>query len=192
MKFSLLFVLLFSSCSYGQYRKLDTLPPPPGGYPKSVLKIERENHKCVNLPKKSFSTILKKYPFNKTTQIQLVSFKGDKLPIENDTICYSKLYEVKTLTIQQVDSLTNIMYNIGFGGTILFVEEIACYDPRNAILFTDTSGKAFEYIEICFECEHTVNSSEKIDFGEVCNQKFNLIKQQFIRAGIIYGTKESD
>ena len=192
MKFSLILALLFSSFSYGQFRKLDIRPPSPGGYPKSVLKIEKENHKCVNLPKKSFSTILKKYPFNKTTQIQLVSFKGNKLPIENDTICYSKLYEVKNLTLRQVDSLTNIMYNIGFGGTILIVEEMACYNPRNAILFIDTSGKVFEYIEICFECLQTVNSSEKIDFGEVCNEKFNLIKQQFLRAGIIYGTKESD
>lgn len=192
MKFSLIFTLLFSSFSYGQFRKLDIKPPSPGGYPESVLKIEKENHKCVNLPKKTFSTILKKYPFNKTAQIQLVSFKGSKLPIENDTVCYSKLDEVKTLTLRQIDSLTNIMYNIGFGGTILIIQEMACYDPRNAILFIDSSGKAFEFIEICFECEQTVNSSEKIDFGEVCNEKFNLIKQQFKNAGIKYGIEENN
>jgi hypothetical protein len=192
MKFSLIFVLLFSTTSFGQFRKLDTIPPAPGSYPKNILKIEKENHKCVNLPKKSFSTILKKYPFNKTAQIQLVSFKGNKLPIENDTVCYSKLYEVKNLTLRQIDSLTNVMYNIGFGGTILIVEEMTCYNPRNAILFIDNSGKAFEFIEICFECEQTVSSSKKIDFGEVCNEKFNLIKQQFINAGIKYGTKERD
>ena len=192
MKFILILALLFSNFSYGQFRKLALRPPSPGGYPKSVLKIEKQNHKCVNLPKKSFSTILKKYPFHETAQIQLVSFKGDKLPIENDTVCYSKLSEIKNLSIRQVDSLTNIMYNIGFGGTILLVEEMACYNPRNAILFIDTLGKAFEYIEICFECEQTVKSSEKIDFGEVCNEKFNLIKQQFIRAGIHYGTEESN
>lgn len=192
MKFSLIVVLLLSTTSYGQFKKLDTLPPRPGGYPKSVLKIEKENHKCVNLPKKSFSTILKKYPFVKTAKIQLVSFKGNKLPIENDTVCYSKLYEVKTLTLRQIDSLTNIMYNIGFGGTILIVEEMNCYNPRNAILFIDNDGKAFEFIEICFECEQTVNSSDKIDFGEVCNEKFNLLKKQFLNAGIIYGTKTTE
>ena len=192
MKYILFIALFFSNSSYGQYRKLDTRPPSPGGYPKSVLKIEAENHKCVNLPKKSFSTILKKYPFSKTAQIQLVSFKGFKLPFENDTVCFSKLNEVKTLTLRQIDSLTSIMYNIGFGGTILIVQEMACYEPRNAILFIDSSGKAFEFIEICFECEQTVNSSEKIDFGEVCNEKFNLIKQQFLNAGIKYGTKEND
>ncbi len=192
MKFSLIFTLLFTSFSYGQFRKLDIRPPSPGGYPKSVLKIEKENHKCVSLPKKSFSTILKKYPLNKAAQIQLVSFKGFKLPIENDTVCISKLNEVKTLTLLQVDSLTNIMYNIGFGGTILILEEMACYQPRNAILFIDSSGKVFEYIEICFECKQTVNSSEKIDFGELCNEKFNLVKHQFLNTGINYGTKEND
>ena len=189
MKFSLIVALLFSTAAYGQFRKLDTLPPRPGGYPKSVLKIEKENHKCVNLPKKSFSTILKKYPFNNTAQIQLVSFKDNKLPIENDTVCYSKLYEVKTLTLRQIDSLTNTMYNIGFGGTILLVEEMACYNPRNAILFIDKGGKVFEFIEICFECEQTVNSSDKIDFGEVCNEKFNLLREQFLNAGVNYGMK---
>lgn len=192
MKILLLVVLFFSTTSYGQFRKLDTLPPRPGGYPKSVLKIEKQNHKCVNLPKKSFSTILKKYPFNKAAKIQFVSFKGNKLPAENDTICVSKLFEVKTLTLPQVDSLTNIMYNIGFGGTILIVEEMACYNPRNAILFIDNSDRVFEYIEICFECEQTVSSSDKIDFGEVCNEKFKLIKKQFLNAGIIYGTKTSE
>lgn len=192
MKYILFITLFFSLNTFGQFRKLDIKPPSPGGYPKSVLKIEAENHKCVKLPKKSFSTILKKYPFDRTSQIKLVSFKGFKLTIENDTVCLSKLNEIKTLTLRQIDTLTNIMYNIGFGGTILIVEEMACYNPRNAILFVDSSGKTFEYIEICFECQQTVNSSEKIDFGEVCNEKFSLIKQQFIKAGIEYGTKEND
>jgi len=189
MKIGLIVIILFSTTSYGQFRKLDTLPPRPGGYPKSVLKIEKENHKCVSLPKKSFSTILKKYPFNNAAKIQLVSFKVNNLPLENDTVCYSKLFEVKTLTLRQIDSLTNVMYNIGFGGTILIVQEINCYNPRNAILFIDNTEKVFEFIEICFECQQTVNSSDKIDFGEVCNEKFSLIKQQFLSAGINYGTK---
>jgi adenylate cyclase class IV len=192
MKFSLIITLLFSTLTYGQFRKLEIKPPSVGGYPKSVLKIEKQNHKCVNLPKKTFSTILKKYPFNKTAQIKLVSFKGFKLPIENDTVCFSKLYEIKTLTLRQIDSLTNIMYNIGFGGTILIIQEMACYQPRNAIIFVDNFGKAFEYIEICFECEQTVNSSERIEFGEACDEKFNLLKRQFQNSGISYGIKEKD
>jgi len=192
MKYILVIALFFSVNSFAQFRKLDILPPSPGGYPKNVLKIEAENHKCVKLPKKSLSTILQKYPFNKTAQIQLVSFKGHNLPVENDTVCFSKLNETKALTFSQIDSLTNVMYNIGFGGTILIVEELNCYNPRNAILFIDSSGKTFEFIEICFECQQTVSSSEEIDFGEACNEKFNLIKKQFLQAGIKYGTQEND
>jgi len=48
MKIGLIVIILFSTTSYGQFRKLDTLPPRPGGYPKSVLKIEKENHKCMD------------------------------------------------------------------------------------------------------------------------------------------------
>ena len=84
------------------------------------------------------------------------------------------------------------MYNIGFGGSILLVGEIACYEPRYAILFIDKEGKAFEFIEICFECQKTVNSSDKIYFGEVCNEKFNLLKKLFLNAGINYGTKVTE
>ncbi len=192
MKYILVIAIFFSMNSFAQFRKLDTLPPSAGGYPKSVLKIEAENHKCVKLPKKSLSTILQKYPFNKTAQIQLVSFKGPNLPVQNDTVCFSKLNEIKTLTLSEIDSLTNIMYNIGFGGTILLIKEMSCYDPRNAILFVDSSGKIFEFIEICFECRQTVSSSDEIDFGEACNEKFNLIKKQFLQAGIKYGTQEND
>lgn len=187
MKYILLFAVFFSMDSFAQFRKLDTLPPAAGGYPKSILKIEAENHKCVKLPKKSFSTILKKYPFTKTAQIKLVSFKGTTLPFENDTVCFSKLTEIQTLTLSQIDSLTDLMYNVGFGGTILIVEELSCYNPRNAILFIDSSGKTFEFIEICFECEQVVCSSEMVDFGEICNEKFSLVKKQFLHAGIKYG-----
>jgi hypothetical protein len=185
MKF-LLLILLFPVFSFGQFRKLDTLPP--GGYSKKVLKIERKNHQCVKLQKKEFAEILKQYPYNSAAKVQLVSFKAEKLPIENDTVNYSKLFEVIDLSFQQIDSLTNIIYNIGFGGTILIVEELSCYNPRNGIIFIDSKGLAFEYIEICFECEQIIANSDKIDFGEICNEKFNLIKQQFNRAGIKHGT----
>ncbi len=175
-----------------KFRKLKTELPPPGGYSKSVLAIERKNHECIRINVKSFSQRLKKYPYNKATQIQLVSFDERSIPRLNDTICYSRLKEVKTLTLLQVDLLTNLLYNVGFGGTILLVQEIACYEPRNAIIFIDSSGKAFEYIEICFECERFVVSSEKIEFGDICNQKFSMLKKLFKNAGIQYGTTNQE
>ena len=190
MRFALLLLAFFTTTAYGQFLKLSTKPPPPGGYPEAVLKIEKANHTCVKLPTKSFATLIKKYPFNKSAQIQLASFKGDKLQLQTDSGRSANLYEVNTLQLPQIQSLTNVMYNIGFGGTILLVEELACYDPKNAIVFIDSTGNAFEFIEICFECQQFNSSSENIDFGEVCNEKFNLLKQEFIRAGVLYGTKD--
>ena len=175
-----------------KFRKSKTELPPPGGYSRSVLTIERKNHECVRINVKSFSQRLKKYPYNKATQIQLASFEGFRIPLLNDTICYSKLKEVKNLTLLQIDSLTDLLYNVGFGGTILLEVEMACYDPRNAIIFIDSTGKAFAFIEICFECEQFVVSSEKIKFGDICNQKFSMLKKLFKNAGILYGTIDQD
>lgn len=46
-----------------------------------------------------------------------------------------------------------------------------------------------EYIEICFECNQFLSSAEGVDLGERCNEKFDLIKKQFLNAGIYYGTQ---
>lgn len=191
----LLWVFLFScgqALGQAKFKKLKTEPPPPGGYSKAILAIERKNHECVRINVKSFFQRLKSYPYNKATQIQLASFEGLSIPRLNDTICYSKLKEVKRLTLLQIDSLTELLYNIGFGGTILLEEEKACYNPRNAILFIDSTGKAFEYIELCFECDQFVVSSEKIKFGDICNQKFSMLKKLFKNTGIQYGTANQD
>lgn len=194
-KYLLLFVVIsLSVSSFGQvkYRKLPEAPPPVGGYPKNILAIEKKNHDCVRINVKSFSQRLKKYPYNKVTRVQLVSFEGERLPMMNDTVCYSKLKEIKTLTLSQIDSLTDILYNVGFGGTILIIREMSCYSPRNAILFVNSDDKVFEYIELCFECEQFVVSSDKIEFGDTCNQKFTMLKKLFIRAGINYGVRPDE
>jgi hypothetical protein len=192
--------LFFCACAYGQKNTRDTLPP---GVPtQKQMKIERRNHECLHRQGKSFTLRLKNYPFNKAAQIKLVSFlhktdkvKGDKfgeLPKQNDTISYSQLHEVKTLTLTEIDKLTDILFNVGFRGPVSSESEISCYEPRNAILFLDKNGKTFEYIEICFGCEKTVVSSNKIIVGDICNQKFELIMKFFRSVGIMHGTSQSD
>ncbi len=108
----------------------------------------------------------------------------------NDTVCYSKLIEIKKLTFSQVDKLSNIFYNYGYkkvsaGKGIGAIS--LCYFPRNAILFLDTTGTVFEYIEICFECNRTKESSSKVSLGEMCSQKMKLVKDFFKVSGIEYG-----
>jgi len=169
------------------------------------LAIERRNHDCVHKGKKTFSERLKNYPFNMAAQIKLVSFlqKSDKItgentskfmtiPKLNDTICLSKLYEIKNLSITEVDTLTDILYNVGFRGPTFLTQELSCYEPRNAILFIDKNGKVFEYIEICFECQKITQSSNKIILGDFCDQKFYMLKKIFRRAGVSHGTSDED
>jgi len=190
--------LFWAGNSVGQINNLAKTPPQTPT--KREAEMEDRNHNCARQASKSFSVRLKKYPFSLASEVQFVSFRGSidtvdneivykngSLPMLNDTICYSKLYEIKTLTFSQVDTLTDILYNYGFRGTVYTMSMAMCYNPRNAILFLDKNGKAFEFIEICFECKRTRESSEKISLGQLCDQKLDMIKDIFKNSGIEYG-----
>ena len=111
----------------------------------------------------------------------------DSLPRLNDTVCYSKLTEIKSITFNQVDKLTDLLYNYVYGGPVYTGSMSFCYNPRNAILFLDKNGKVFEYIEICFECNETKESSEKVSLGQMCDEKMGMLKDFFKIVGLEYG-----
>ncbi|MCH5716891.1 hypothetical protein [Niabella hibiscisoli] len=133
------------------------------------------------------------------SRIQVVSFnrgiylldrqmvEQDSLPRINDSIIYAKLQEIKTLTHFRVDQLTDLFYNYGYKGPISRFSEAGCYMPRNAILFLDPNGKIIELIEICFECGKMYASSENVSFGDMCDQKMDMLFDLFKKAGIAYG-----
>jgi hypothetical protein len=119
LKLLLLFFLLCSTAIVAQRKKRDAPPPPP---PPRRFKIfyKRENSNCGKKHHHSAEKRMSNYPFALTTNIKLVSFKptpcgfSDKcyeLPIKNDTICFSKLHEVKTLSLKDINELTNLLYN---------------------------------------------------------------------------------
>lgn len=57
--------------------------------------------------------------------------------------------------------------------------------PGSTILFNTPNclkQKAFAYIEICFECEQTQSSSNKISIDDPCNEKFDMIRKLFKNA----------
>ncbi len=200
-QFIFITLLLWANSVFGQsiFNFFRTPPPPPT---IKRIKIEERNHDCVKKGKTSFSDRLKNYPFDVSTCIQFVSFvsgiyeqnnirtKSDSLPRMNDTVVYAKLTEVKTLTFRQVDALSDIFYNYGFRGRITTIGNAACYMPRNAILFLDKNNKVVEFIEICFECDRTKESSLKISLGEMCTQKLDMLKNLFRKVGVEYGTRE--
>jgi hypothetical protein len=190
-------LIILTHSAYGQKNNLAKVPPQPPT--KKEMEQEERNHNCVKKNITSLTFRLKKYPFNLSTQIQFASFQQgvyltsneivgqDSFPRINDTILYSKLTEVKTLTYPQVDKLTDIFYNYGFRGTTYKISEAACYNPRNTILFLDNKGKVIEFIEICFECRKTSESSDKVSLGEMCDQKLDMLFDLFKKIGIEYG-----
>jgi hypothetical protein len=139
------------------------------------------------------------YPFNKATQIKLVSFGEQydssdlsnrakfEIPKINDTISTVRLDQIKELTWEQVDTLTDILYNTCSRWTIIEKTEMGCYLPRNAIIFFDKLNKPFEYIEICFECDGIKFSNKEVVGTETCDRMYDEL-QSFFR---IHGLKTS-
>lgn len=150
---------------------------------------QKEDYNCFKRYNFSLKYRLSFYPFSKAKKVMLVSFDEsfEGLPMKNKRVDISKLKEIKTLSSVQIDSFTNLLYNMSAKGNIYRLTSASCYDPRNAILFSDESGKIFEYIEICFECHRTVTSSDKVQDGITCDQKFELLKSYFAKQGIKYG-----
>jgi hypothetical protein len=108
---------------------------------------------------------------------------GNRIPIIEDTVDYSKLDKIKAINDAETDTLTDILYNIGYKRAVK-VSLSSCYDPRNAILFIDNTGRTFAYIEICFECNGYRLSSSEIITGEFCSQKYDYLRLFFERNGI--------
>lgn len=124
----------------------------------------------------------------------LISFKEDQyIPVKNKIINKQQVLEKVVLADEQIDSLTSLLYNVGIK-PIPGIEPVGtnykCYEPRNGILFLNSAGKAFEYIEICFACERTRKSSNLVNEGQYCSTKYDLLKNFFLKTGIKYGTGE--
>lgn len=159
------------------------LPPPHGG----------SQH--INTTRYKLSERRAAYPFKKATAIKLASFGPVKpknsedwerfeLPMENDTICLSKLNQLLQLNQSQIDTLTDILYNTCYRNTINTVNAMACYFPRNAILFMDQDNHMMEYVEICFECHGNRESKEGILKEKFCDNTYRLLKKYFDRLGL--------
>jgi hypothetical protein len=162
--------------------------------------------------------LLKQFPFNKAKEIRLVSFENSTYDSLENRRWYSeslirqykynekrwrydstvidtvKWEEEKILDRAETLQLADILFNIGFykRPTILEEWENGCYSPRNALAFYDSKGELFSMIEICFECEAIRTAPDKMNIGDMCTGKFDLLKKFFIKSGIKYGTVKTD
>lgn len=200
----LLFItaLLLAQLGYSQPNKKLT---------KKEIETERNNHNCARNSDLSLQERLRKYPFNVAAQVRLISFEGEGVinikgnefifspsdpglltdgETEASKVQYLKASEIKNLTPVQIDTLTDILYNYGFAGPVRTGRTMECYSPHHAVLFLDNTGKAVAFIEICFQCSETRESSGNISMGERCAQKFDMLKAFFKTAGIEQGFTE--
>ncbi|GAA4911386.1 hypothetical protein [Mucilaginibacter defluvii] len=114
---------------------------------------------------------------------------GNGIRIVNGVLDTTHLVEIKKLTSKQIDKLTDLLYNTGYKveGLNEFSEG-GCFSPRNAFVFINKQGKIYDCLEICFECNNYASQSDKISIGDICTQKYELLKKYFISLGIKTGT----
>jgi hypothetical protein len=187
-----LLLLLVPSLAYGQ-KKHPLQKPPTYQEALRLQKFEQCLHQDIFTAKQRRAF----FPFNTTNSIKIISFNDPKvdfnrLPVKYHIIDKTKVREIKTLSISGIDSLTDILYNIGYtpmkGGLEIADPGGKCYNPRNAILFIDKKGHVSEYIEFCFQCHKIEFSSKKIRKTEYCDDKFDLLRRYFLAQGIKIGT----
>ncbi|WP_183572572.1 hypothetical protein HDF18_05025 [Mucilaginibacter sp. X5P1] len=192
MRYIFLFILCFIYTITLAQRVKGFIEPSPKQIIESKIIDE-----CSFTNKYSTAQRLSFYPFNKAKNVILISFKEDQgIPVKKQVVDEKQVLEQITLTQESKDSLTSILYNVGFTpvkrATQLPSGEASCYEPRNGILFVNEASKAFEYIEICFACERKTKSSDRINDGQYCSTKYDLLRRFFLNNGIKYGTGERD
>ncbi len=197
-----------------QHRKQDKWPRPKSILPDSISYY----NDCVFINKYTQLQLLSKYPFNRAVKILAVSYQNGgepnveigpngemiklkykpyQLHVKNGRLDPSSLFELKKFSKGQIERLSNLMYNtdkkVHFDASDYADPGSKCFFPRNAILFVDSKGKIFDYIEICFQCTGTSSKSGKLYLSSVgCNQALGIAQKLLIDIGIKFGTTTTD
>ncbi|MBD1364056.1 hypothetical protein IDJ77_09570 [Mucilaginibacter sp. ZT4R22] len=183
------------------------------------------NFQCLHTNRYSAKERRSFFPFANAGKIKLISFEYTEphdpiiygsegkiisgSQVDSDTVAviaalapnrfavnYRKIKEEKTLSGGGIDSLTDILYNVGYTpvkGTFYRIEkEMSCYEPRNAILFLDSAGNITQYIKFCFQCWKYYYSSSKTKPVEYCEQKYDMLRTFFIKRGVKYGAETTE
>lgn len=131
-------------------------------------------------------------PLQYIGQAPAAAFPGEALSLHKAGVSseFRKL-STQNLSAVQLDSITNFLFNYGFGAEVKGVcyGPSTCWNPRHALLFykeiQDTAP--FASIEICFECNVIDTLPEAYFTGSYCHLKFTLLKSYFRQIGITYG-----
>lgn len=135
--------------------------------------------------------------FRIAKKIKLISFSQKVVhstPIDKHMIASKYLKDEITLTEDQIDQLTEILYNHDFSKDpkSMTITHGDCYEPRHAIVFLNSSDKVFGYFEFCFECKNHRTFPLKESIGEYYPTKYLLIADFFKSAGITFFEEQED
>lgn len=197
MKFKLFITILFTlSCSigFGQVKKNKTAPPKPP--------TENMVNDCNCYKIKDISTTkrLQNYPFNQAKTIMVVAFDSyfrlnlnngstSRALILNDSLVKKNLKQIIKLDSNQINQLTNILFNYGIGKHCYANARTVygCYEPRHAIVFLDSNNTVIDFFEICFECNSYVTKDKLMENSlSECNNQLSLIKKYFEKIGVTH------
>jgi hypothetical protein len=109
--------------------------------------------------------------------------------LEDFSANYCALEKVEFNT-NQIDTLSNILFNFQLNKEPNRSFEAGCYSPRNSILFLDEKEQIIAVIEICFECKQIKFSFDKATQKVLdcyCGKREDALKSLFVSAGIKYG-----
>lgn len=129
--------------------------------------------------------------FNNAAKIQIISFSSNVVrstPIDKNVLVYKYTKETITLSDEQINELTDILYNYNYSDTLTSfgVTRRNCYYPRHAVVFLDSLDKTTGYFEFCFECLNYKSNPSTENAGTFCNGKFDLLADFFKSAGITF------
>ena len=147
-----------------------------------------KEYDCVTKFKLTPKQRLNQFPFNLAKKIQIISFSKDILsfPLNKNSINWSEVKDSVTLNTQQVNSLTEILFNLGFKGNTYKTSVSTAIGIDVAIVFFNSTNKLFEYIEVCFNCMEfcLVTSKRRKNIGMPCNERLQKIKDLAIKSGL--------
>ncbi|MNS07582.1 hypothetical protein D3C72_390240 [compost metagenome] len=146
---------------------------------------------CTHFGKLSLKQRLARYPFNKAKSVMLISFTDNSILYpdydrnKKSILALSNMEHKKVLTAADIDTLSDLLFNVGFDTKDLIKTQIPeCPELKNAIIFLDDKVEPFDYIGVYFGCNAAEYEINKIHFPLDCDEKYDMLSQFFTERGI--------
>jgi hypothetical protein len=160
------------------------------------------NGNCVKAYHLTTAEIKTKFPYNKTTSINLVSFKAVNSPDTPDSLRHyglpkkgsqldtALLFEKVILNARQEAVLLDILMNYDYDPKEEEIMQMISfeYHPQHAILFFNQRHEVIGYIEICFECARIQVTPDDLELSNFCTDKYSMLMDFFRASGISWKT----